>query len=144
MIIYPVPPEIYSWLICLLRNQPSKVQWSQEPIRSKLWLGQDTSPTFSPLESKTMNSSNNSTMPNDTVSLEHLPTQSDRIGSILQNLIQTNPNTASPPLNAWHRPTDWLVDPTQHSTPMENLHFFYNANSEATPTQTDQLNNRQQ
>jgi len=122
---------------------------SQSAIKSAVVSGTNQKQTlawsrYSPLESKTMNSSNNSTMPNDTVSLEHLPTQSDRIGSILQNLIQTNPNTASPPLNAWHRPTDWLVDPTQHSTPMENLHFFYNANSEATPTQTDQLNNRQQ
>jgi hypothetical protein len=40
LIIYPVPLDIYSWLICLLHNQPSKMPWSQEPIRSKLWLGQ--------------------------------------------------------------------------------------------------------
>jgi hypothetical protein len=142
--IYPVPPEIYSWLICLLRNQPSKAQWSQEPIRSKLWLGRDTSLTYSPLESPMMNILKTSSPSNDIVSLELSLTPSDRIDLIQEKLIQTNQNTARPPSSAWHRPTDWQADLTLLSTPTENLHFFYNDNSEVTPIPTDQLNNRQQ
>jgi hypothetical protein len=68
---------------------------------------------------------------------------SDRIDLILKNLILTKQNIVSPPSNAWHRPTDWLVDPTQLSMPMENLHLFYNDNSEVTPTQTNQQGSRQ-
>lgn len=26
--IFPIPLEVYSWVICLLHNQPSKQQWS--------------------------------------------------------------------------------------------------------------------
>jgi len=136
--IYPVPPEIYSWLICLLRNQPFKALWSQEPTRSKLWLGRDTSLTFIPLESPTMNTLINSTPYKDTAFLEHSHTPSEQIDLIQKNLIQTNQNTASPPSNAWHRPTDWQVDPILLSTPMENLHFFYSDNSEAMQTTIDQ------
>jgi len=48
--IFPLPIEISSWLICMLQNQPQKEQWNQEPIRSKLSLGQDFNNTSNTLK----------------------------------------------------------------------------------------------
>ena len=141
--ILPVPPEIYSWLICLLRNQPSNQQWLQEPIRSKLWLGNATFLTSNQLESKMIPTSTILTDSKSTEFLEHSQTQSGRIDLILKNLVKTNQNSASPPSNAWHRPTEWLEDLTQHLTPMENLLSFYQDNSEATPIPIHHQNNKQ-
>jgi hypothetical protein len=101
--IYPVPLEIYSWLICLLRNQPSKTPWCQEPVRSKLWLGKDTSLTSDPSGSQMMNTSRISMHPKSTAFWEHSLMPSDRIDLILQKLILTNPNTVGPPSNASQR-----------------------------------------
>jgi hypothetical protein len=47
--IFPLPIEISSWLICMLQNQPQKEQWNQEPIQSKLSLGQDLTNTSNTL-----------------------------------------------------------------------------------------------
>ncbi len=38
----PLQPEITSWLTSLLQWQPLDQPWSQEPTRSKLWLGNST------------------------------------------------------------------------------------------------------
>jgi hypothetical protein len=37
--ILPVPPDIVSWLTCLLLSQPQVDQWSKVPMRSKFALG---------------------------------------------------------------------------------------------------------
>jgi hypothetical protein len=135
--IHPIPQEIYSWVTCLLHNQPSTQQWSQEPIRSKLWLGKDTLLTSTQLESTVTSTSNNSTNYKNRESWEHLQTPSERIDFILENLITTNPSFVNPPSNAWHRPTEWQDDPVQHLTQMGKLHSFYKDNSEGTQTTTN-------
>jgi hypothetical protein len=99
--IQPVPPpEIYSWVTCLLRNQPSTQQWSQEPIRSKLWLGRGTLDTLIQSKSTTMTTSNNSTIYKNNESWVHSLMPLEQIDFIVQNLITTNPNFVHPPLNA--------------------------------------------
>jgi hypothetical protein len=45
--IQTLPDEISSWVTCLLQNQPFKMQWSKEPMQSKLALGLASIPTSS-------------------------------------------------------------------------------------------------
>jgi hypothetical protein len=142
--ITTVPPEIYSWLTCLLRNQPSTQQWSQEPIRSKLWLGQGIAPTSNPLGLEMITTLNNSANLKNTESLQHLQMQSDQTASTPEKRSQTNLNIVNPPSVAWHRPTDWLATKTQPLMQIENLHSFYNDSSDIMLAQTDLQSSKQQ
>jgi hypothetical protein len=58
--ILPVPPEIVSWLTCLLRSQQQKEPWSKEPTRSKFALGVASSSTLHQSESHQIHTSMNS------------------------------------------------------------------------------------
>jgi hypothetical protein len=136
--------KIYSWLTCLLCNQPSTQQWSQEPTQSKLWLGQGIALTSNPLELETIATSSNSENLRDTEFLQHLPTQSDLTASILERRSQTNLNTASLASIAWHRTSEWLAMKTQPSRLTESLHSFYNDSLDTTLTQIDLQSSKQQ
>jgi hypothetical protein len=48
--ILPLPPDIVSWLTCLLLSQLQKEPWSKEQMQSKLALGLATSHIFNPLD----------------------------------------------------------------------------------------------
>jgi hypothetical protein len=130
----PLPTEISSWLTCLLRNQPFKEEWSKEPTRSKLSLGDVSNYTYSPSASKMTGSSKPSTADNNTESLEHLQLHSEKVDFLLQNLLNSEVTQSVPPWIAYHRPSSWLTNQTHASTSTETLHSFYNANYDATQT----------
>jgi len=48
-----------------------------------------------------------------------------------------------PPWIVWHRPFSWRTSQTQDWTEKASLSSFYNANLEATPTQTNLQNPKQ-
>jgi hypothetical protein len=50
--IHPLPPEIVAWLASLLFWQPFNQSSSQEPMRSKFSLGNDTQLNSNPLQSQ--------------------------------------------------------------------------------------------
>jgi hypothetical protein len=64
--ILPLHTEISSWLICLLRNQPQKEQWSKVPLRSKFARGGDTLNTLPISESTQIPTSINPPKPRNT------------------------------------------------------------------------------
>jgi hypothetical protein len=107
--IQNLPNKISSWLTCLLQNLPSKMQWSKEPMRSKIALRQDTN-----------------------FYLQSIGCHQD----ICQN-------QSMPPWIVWHRPFSWRTSQTQDWTEKASLSSFYNANLEATPTQTNLQNPKQ-
>jgi hypothetical protein len=49
--ILPVPPDIVSWLTCLLLSQLLKEPWLKEPMQSNFTLGLGFNATSTPLDS---------------------------------------------------------------------------------------------
>jgi hypothetical protein len=84
------------------------------------------SPLLQTLTSTTSPNSNESRF------LEPSLMQSAMADSILSDLLYLNQIPVEPPSIAWHRPSAWQLHPTHVLTKMENLHFFYNDNTEAT------------
>lgn len=142
--ILNLPTEISSWLTCLLRNQPVKEQWSKEQTRSSLSRGIDTKPTCSQLDATMTPTWRTSFKPNATESLELSLTQSERVDLVLRVTKHSCQNQLEPPWIMWHRPLSWLTSLTPDWTTKENLHSFYSANYEITPTMTNQNDNKQQ
>ncbi len=130
--LFQLPSKITSWLICLLRNQPQKQLWNQQQIPSKLSLGTDTSNTSHQLPSQMTFSLKSSPNINESEYLALSHTQFMKTDSILKDLLSSSPGHVEPPSIAWHRPSAWQIDPTQDLTRMENLLYFYTANSKAT------------
>ncbi len=127
--IFWLPQEITSWLTCMLRNLPSKEQWSKEPTRSSLSLGSDIKLTYQQLDCQMTGSSIPSLPAKNTVSSVPSLTPSEKVDLVLKNLVKpSNPNPSEPPWIAWHRPTSWLNEQIRDSTPINDLHSFYNAN----------------
>ncbi len=124
--ILPVPPEIVSWLTCLLRSQQLREPWSKAPTRSKFALGLDSFNTLDQLESTMTHSLMDSPKPNEPKFSAPLPTQSEKIDWVLQNLLKSSiRNQSDPPWTVFHRSLNWQTDPTQGSTGMDDLHSFY-------------------
>ncbi len=75
----PLPTKISLWLTCLLQNQPFREEWSKEPMRSKLSLGNDSGSTYCQLESTMTGFSTLSHGGKGIKSLEdlHLPSEKD-------------------------------------------------------------------
>ncbi len=140
--IYRLPQEIILWLTCLMQNLPSTKQWSQQPKPSKLWLGNATSLTLSQSELKMIHSWSNSTNSNELESLEHSPKHFERVDFIMENVLPSSLTAVKPPLNAWHRPSGWKIDPTQELTSMDDLQYFYQDNSEDSKTMILPQNNK--
>jgi hypothetical protein len=130
--ILPIPTEISLWLICMLRNQPQKEQWSKAPQRSKLSLGNDISNTLFPLELQQITTSTDSTNHKNIESpaLLHMPLEKEDF--VRENMIKSKLDQSEPPWIAWHRPTSWLTGQTQGSTLTKDLLSFYKGSSEAT------------
>lgn len=130
--IYPLPPEISSWLTCLLQNQLFKEVWCKEPTRSKLSLGEDINYIYNPLEYQTILISKTSPKDNAIESLVHSLPPLDKVDFLLQGLLRSKVTRSEPPWTALHRPTNWLTSQTQNWTQTATLHSFYNANYAAT------------
>jgi len=80
--------------------------------------------------------SNHSPEPNVTGFSRHLLTQSEKVDLALNIIKLSSPSQSVPPWITWHRPLSWLTSPTQDWTEKINLHSFYNASLDTTPTQT--------
>jgi hypothetical protein len=103
--ISQLPQEITSWLTCMLRNLPSKEQWSKEPTGIKLLLGTITETTCPPLDYQMTGSSTHSPLARNIEYSELSLTPSEKIDSVLQNLVKPlNLKKSEPPWIVWHRP----------------------------------------
>ncbi len=125
--INPLPKEIVSWLTNLLQNQPAGEQWSKQPTRSKLSLGNVMFPTHNLLAFPT-HTLQPSQKVNNIESSGHLDKQSERVDFILDKSGLVNLTQLEPPWIMWHRPTAWPTNLTQDLTQMESLLSFYNVN----------------
>jgi hypothetical protein len=117
--ILPVPPDIVSWLTCLLLSQLLKEPWLKEPTRSNFTLGLGFNAISPPLNSPQIPTSTASA--NSKRQRFSVPSlmPSKKVDLALESLA----------LPSNHRPLSWLTDQTQGLTGMESLHSFYNGNS---------------
>jgi hypothetical protein len=135
--ILPVPPNIVSWLTCLLLSQPQELPWSKEPTRSRFALGLASKPTSGPSESKETHSSIPSPASRGLRYLAPSPTPSEKAAFVMDHVVKPSSQSPSdPPWTAFHRSLSWLTELTQDLTEMGSLHCFYNANSEDIGHQT--------
>jgi len=135
--LLPVPPNIISWLTCLLLSQPQELPWSKEPTRSKFVLGLASKDTWELSELSTIHSSIPSPGSRGLEYSVPSPTQLEKVDFVMEHIVKpSSPNQSDPPWTAFHRSLSWLTELTQDSTEMGNLHCFYNANSEVTEHQT--------
>jgi hypothetical protein len=127
-----------------LSNAKSTIKTAVVPTSqaSKLWLGNATSLTSSPLESRMILSWNNSANTNESEFFEHLSKHFKKVEFMMENIPPSSLTAAKPPLNAWHRPSGWKINPTQELTLMEDLKYFYQDNSEDLKTLNLPLNNK--
>jgi len=131
--ILPVPPEIVSWLTCLLRSQQQKEPWSKEPTRSKFALGVASSSTLHQSESHQIHTSTNSPSRKKLKSSAPSLTQSERVDYVMEKLVNpSNQSPLDPPWIAYHRSSNWLIGQTQDWMEMADLHRFYNDSCKAT------------
>jgi len=119
--ILPIPPNIVSWLTCLMLSQPQKEQWSKEPIQSKFVLGLGPNNILPPLDCN-QNPSLTSFLPNNEQrsSVPSL-TPSEKVEFAMQNII--NPSSLIQFDLAWtayHRSLSWLTNQIQGWTEMES------------------------
>lgn len=129
--ILPLPPDIVSWLTCLLLSQPQKEPWSKEQTRSKFALGLASNYTYTPSDCLQTPTSTISPKIKRSKYSAPLPTQSEKADFVLRNVVNLSNQTPSePPWTAWLRPSSWLTEQTQGSTEKRNLRSFYNASSE--------------
>jgi hypothetical protein len=135
--ILPVPPEIISWLTCLLLRQPQKEQWSKQPTRSKFALGVASSNTLGLSGSNTTSTSTIFPNTRESKSLAHFAMQSEKADYVMEVVVKkSSPTQSDPPWTAYRRSLSWQPTQTQDWMTMESLHCFYNVNSEDTVPQT--------
>jgi hypothetical protein len=128
--ILPVPPDIISWLTCLLVSQPLKEPWLKEPMQSSFTLGLGSNVTLHPLNSPLIPTLMASPSSKRQKYSEPLLTPSEKVDLVMESLVlQSSQIQSNPPWMAFHRPLSWLTNQTQGWTEMGNLHCFYNDNS---------------
>jgi hypothetical protein len=136
--ILPLPPNIASWLTCLLLSQPQKEPWLKEQTTSKFAHGTDFKPTFTRLEYSQTHSSTISPVTKKLKYSAPLLSPSEKVDLVLKNF--SNPSNQSqlePPWTAWLRPSSWLTEQIQGWTENINLPSFYRGNFEDTLQQTN-------
>jgi len=127
--IHPLPIEISSWVTSLLLLCPQIMQWSKEPVRSSFARGGDTKTTSCQLDYN-MTSSWKGSIEGNALKFSVLSlSQSEKVDLVLSLPNFSKPTRSEPPWTAWHRPTSWLIEPTQDWMQMESLLSFYNDNS---------------
>ncbi len=131
--ILPVPPDIVSWLTCMLRSQPLETLWSREPTRSKFALGLGSNSTWEQSAWETTDTSTTSHNSSGQKSSVHLLTHSERVDWVLETVVRpSSPTLSEPPWTVYHRPSSWLTDQIPDWTGMVNLQSFYKDNLEDT------------
>ena len=134
--ISPVPKEIYSWVISLLRKQPSTKQSPKEPQRSKLLRGRDGRSILHPSASATTPSSTISSRTKETGSYQHSHQQYEQ-DAFQQNAIADSYARQLPiPSNKYHRPFGLTKGETRSTTLAATRPSFYHANTEDTEIKT--------
>ncbi len=127
--ILPIPPEIASWLTCLLLSRPQKEPWSKEPTRSKFALGLGFNDTLGPLGSIMIPSSTTSHHINEPRSSALSLKPSERIDFVMESIVKpSSPIQSEPPWITYHRSLNWRIDQIQDWTEMDDLHCFYRNN----------------
>ena len=128
--ICPLPPDVVSKITTWLLNLPPATQSPTEPLRSKLATGDTGSPSsraieldgdpflsgFSRSEKHRLIAAFGS--PSETMPSKTTP--------VHQQLLHHYLTQSVPPSTLWHRPTGLTTNPAQFTTPMANLHSFYN------------------
>jgi hypothetical protein len=112
----------------LLLSCPQTMQWSKEPLRSSFAHGAGTRTISRPSGSMKISSLKTLTEGSGTRFLRHSANQSEKVDLVLSLPNLLRPIQSEPPWTAWHRPTNWLTEPTQDWTPMESLLSFYSGN----------------
>jgi hypothetical protein len=131
--ILPLPPDIVSWVTCLLLKQPLTVPWSKEPTPSSFARGLASRVTSHPLGSPPtptlIYSPNSRDLRCSVRSLTHL----EKADLVMEKVVRpSSQNLSEPPWIAYHRSSSWLIDQTQGWTEMENLLYFYSDRLEVT------------
>jgi len=143
--ILPLPPDIVSWVTCLLLKQPLTVPWSKEPTPSSFARGLASRVTSHPLGSPPtptlIYSPNSRDLRCSVRSLTHL----EKADLVMEKVVRpSSQNLSEPPWIAYHRSSSWLIDQTYHRssswlidqtqgwTEMENLLYFYSDRLEVT------------
>ena len=135
--ILPLPPNIGSWLTCLLHSQQQMEHWSKESTRSKFALGIGSNYTSFPLDSKMTPTLTASIKPSESKSSVPLLTPLEKVEMAINLLIcPSNPNLLEPSWTAWLRPSRWLTELTPDWMGTRNLHTFYNGSYGDTYPQT--------
>jgi hypothetical protein len=131
--ILPVPPDIVSWLTCMLRSQLLETLWSKEPTRSKFALGLGSSSTWAQSAWEMTGTSTTSHNSSELKSSVHLLTHSKRVDWVLETVVRpSSPTLSEPPWTVYHRPSSWLTDQIPDWTGMANLQSFSKDNLEDT------------
>ena len=132
--ICPLPPEILSWLICLLRSQPLTGASSKEPTRSSTWLGRgghDGSNRSSSLKTSTSKLSS----PDSGPSSSGLSRPLSEVLAFQEQLTTSLLQAQSPaPSTMWRRPLWTLGSPILERPSPGCLQDFYSASTGATET----------
>jgi hypothetical protein len=118
--IHPLPIEISSWVTSLLLLCPQIMQWSKEPVRSSFARGGDTKTTSCQLEYNMTSSWKGSTEGNALKFSALSLSQSEKVDLVLSLPNFSRPTRSEPPWMAWHRPTSWLIEPTQDWMQMDS------------------------
>ncbi len=102
--LLPVPPNIISWLTCLLLSQPQELPWSKEPTRSKFVLGLASKDTWELSELSTIHSSIPSPGSRGLEYSVPSPTQLEKVDFVMEHIVKpSSPNQSDPPWTAFHR-----------------------------------------
>jgi hypothetical protein len=129
-LLQSLPPDFISWLTCLLLSQPQKELWSREPTRSKFALGLNSNLTYNQSDCPLTPTSTIYPVTKRSRSSVPLPSQSEKVHFVLENVIRpSNQNQSEPPWTVWLRPSSWLTDQTQGLTERRNLPSFYSDSS---------------
>jgi hypothetical protein len=138
--IHPLSIEISSWVTSLLLLCPQTMQWSKEPVRSSFARGGDTKTTSCQLDYN-MTSFWKGSIEGNALKFSVLSlSQSEKVDLVLSLPNFSKPTRSEPPWTVWHRPTSWLIEPTQDWMQMESLRSFYNDNSGGINQSTQEKN----
>jgi hypothetical protein len=135
-VISPLPLEISSWVISLLRSQPLTEELRKAPTRSSTWrglVGPDGSDKSSYLTTSTLKPFSPASGP---ASSGPLPPPSEQL-DFQARLTTSLRHPPSPvPSMLWHRPSWKPVFRTPEKPTKGALHDFYSVSTGATATQT--------
>ena len=140
--IVPLPNEISSWLISLLKRLPVKKQLQEVHTRSKLGRGTDGKNIVPPLASPMTSSSTPSPADNESSSSALSPWLCVRDNFRHPVMMPWLRAQSEVPCRIWHRPSGRTTAATQPKTKTESLADFYRGFTGPSATSTPTLSNK--